>query len=55
MGYKLLGFIVWKGVKFYLGRRIGPNAGRKALVAGGGVALGAAALVLVLRRSSSDE
>jgi hypothetical protein len=54
MGYKLLGFVVWKVAKLYLGRRLGPNAGTKALAAGGGLALVTTAVVLGVRRLTSD-
>lgn len=54
MGYKLLGFVVWKGATFYLGRRFGPRAGTKAAVAGGALALGAAGVAVVLKRGGSD-
>jgi hypothetical protein len=54
MGYKLLGIVVWKAAKWYLGRRVGPNPRVKAAVAGGALALGAGALVLLLRRDSGD-
>jgi hypothetical protein len=54
MGYKLLGFVVWKGAKLYLGRRFGSHAGAKALAAGGGVAVLTAALVLGVRRLTGD-
>jgi hypothetical protein len=47
MGYKLLGFLVWRGAKWYLGRRLaGLAATRKLLVAGGLAAAAAAVLVL---------
>jgi hypothetical protein len=55
MGYKLLGFVVWKGAKVYLARRFGPHPGRKALAAGGGLALVTTALVLGVRRLTADE
>jgi hypothetical protein len=48
MFYKLLGMAVWNGTKWYMGRRLGPKAGSKALVAGGVVAalgIGAAAVL----------
>jgi hypothetical protein len=54
MGYKLLGFAVWKGAKWYLGRRIGPHARTKVAVAGGVLALGVGALVVVLRGGAGD-
>jgi hypothetical protein len=55
MGYKLLGFVVWKGVKLYLGRRFGPHAGAKALAAGGGLALLTTAVVLGVRHVTSGD
>ena len=55
MGYKLLGFVVWKGVKLYLGRRLGPHAGAKALAAGGGLLLVTTAAVLGVRRLTADD
>ena len=55
MGYKLLGWVVWKGAKLYLGRRFGPHAGVKALAAGGGVALVTTALALALRRLTNGD
>jgi hypothetical protein len=46
MGYKLLGFAVWQGGKWYLRRRM-QGAARKAAIAGvaGLVVLGAVAVV----------
>ena len=55
MGYKILGFVVWKGAKMYLGRRFGPRAGLKALAAGGGLAIASTALVFAIRRLTSGE
>jgi hypothetical protein len=55
MGYKILGFVVWKGAKLYVGRRFGPHAGVKALAAGGGLALATTALVLAVRHMTSGE
>ena len=55
MGYKLLGFLVWKGAKLYLGRRLGSHAGAKALAAGGGFALLTTAVVLGVRHLTSDD
>ena len=34
MGYKILGFVVWNGGKWYLRRRFGMLASRKALAVG---------------------
>ena len=54
MGYKLLGFVVWKGAKWYLGRRVGPKPRTKAAVAGGALALTAVALAVALKRSAGE-
>ena len=50
MGYKLLGFVVWHGAKWYLRRRF-PGAGRKAAIAAlaGGVIVGGAAVAYAVR------
>jgi hypothetical protein len=55
MGYKILGFVVWKGAKLYLGRRYGPNAGLKGLAASGGLLLATTAVVVGVRRLTSGE
>ena len=55
MGYKLLGFAVWQGGKFFLRQRF-PHAGRNLAIAGGVgalVAAGAAAFA-VQRRVNGD-
>jgi hypothetical protein len=44
MGYKLLGFLVWRGAKFYLRRRAS-GTGTKLAVAGLSAAVVAAVLV----------
>jgi hypothetical protein len=54
MGYKLLGFAVWKGAKWYLGRRFGPKAGMKGAAVGGLLLAGAGAAALLLRRAGGD-
>ena len=54
MGYKLLGFVVWKGAKWYLGRRVGPKPRTKATIAGGAVALTAVALAVAVKRGAGD-
>jgi hypothetical protein len=53
MGYKLLGYVVWQGGKWYARRRL-PSAHPKAAVAAGvaGVVLASGALVAVQRRSA---
>jgi hypothetical protein len=48
MGYKILGFAVWHGGKWYVKRRLGVLGSRKALAAG---AVGAGVAVLVARGS----
>jgi hypothetical protein len=47
MGYKILGFVVWQGAKWYL-RRKSPAGGRKLAIAGalGAVLIGGAAIAL---------
>jgi hypothetical protein len=55
MFYKLLGMAVWKGAKWYLGRRVpvstGSGAGTKALIVGGTLALGVGAAVVLGKRA----
>ena len=53
MGYKLLGFVVWKGGKWYVRRRAGVIGTRKGMAAG---VVGAAIVALALwgRGSESD-
>ena len=49
-GYKLLGFVVWRGGKWYLRRRL-PS--RRALALSGLAAtIGVSALALIVRRTS---
>jgi hypothetical protein len=50
MGYKLLGFMVWQGGKWYMRRRL-PGAGRKAAIAAlaGSVLVGGAAVAYAVR------
>ncbi len=52
MGYKALGFLVWRGARWYLGRKF-PNTRRKVAVGGAvaaGLAAGAAAAVSARQR-----
>jgi hypothetical protein len=49
MGYKVLGFVIWKGVKLYLGNR-GSRA--KGLAAAGAVGLGIGALLVAGRKQA---
>jgi hypothetical protein len=46
MGYKALGFVVWKGLRFYVRRRVNT---RRILVVGGVLVLGAGGLAVALR------
>jgi hypothetical protein len=50
MGYKLLGMAVYNGGKWYLRRRYA-DAGRRALIAGGVVLVGAAVIAVATRRN----
>ena len=52
MLYKALGFAVWKGAKWYVGRRVSSRVPSKALVAGGLVALGIGAAAVLAKRST---
>jgi hypothetical protein len=47
-GYKLLGFIVWRGARWYVRKRL-PSARRLALLAVGGLAAAAAAGAIAKR------
>lgn len=53
MGYKLLGFAVWKGGKWYLRRRT-PDAGRTVAIAAlaGGALVGGLALARAARSNN---
>jgi hypothetical protein len=46
MAYKLLGFVVWKGGKWYVRSRVGAVASRKGVAAG---VVGAMIVALVLK------
>jgi hypothetical protein len=52
MGYKLLGYVVWQGAKWYLRRRIQGTV-RKAAIAGL-AALIVGGVIVAQRRHSSD-
>jgi hypothetical protein len=52
MGYKILGFAVWHGGKWYVKRRLGVLGSRKALAAG---VVGAGVAVLVVRGSRAPQ
>jgi hypothetical protein len=51
MGYKILGFVVWNGAKWYLKARASEVSSRKLLAAG---LVGASVTVLVVRGSRAD-
>jgi hypothetical protein len=51
MGYKLLGFAVWNGGKWYLRRRVGTAASRKGVAAG---IVGLAIVALALKAWGED-
>lgn len=53
MGYKLLGYVVWQGGRWYLQRRF-PGAGRKLAIAGGTglLVIGGAAAFAAQRRGN---
>jgi hypothetical protein len=53
MGYKLLGFVVWQGAKWYLHKRF-PHAQRNLAIAGVAGLLVAAVAVGASRQRSSD-
>jgi hypothetical protein len=53
MGYKILGFAVWQGVKWYLRGRLQGSSRKLALVGVGGVLLAAGAVAAQRQRASS--
>ena len=55
MFYKALGFAVWKGAKWYVGRKV-PSRARpsRKLMVGGALALGVATLVAVGSKRNAD-
>jgi hypothetical protein len=54
MGYKLLGFVVWKGAKWYLGRRVGSSGRTKGALVAGALAVAAGAVVVLGRAVAKD-
>jgi hypothetical protein len=44
MGYKVLGFVVWRGARWYLGRKF-PGLGRKLALGGAAAAVAGGAIV----------
>ena len=53
MGYKLLGFVVWQGAKWYLRRRFG--GARTKLIVGGVAALAIAGALAAAQRSGDSD
>jgi hypothetical protein len=51
-GYKLLGFVVWRGAKWYARRRL-PSSRKLALAAVGGLSVAGAAGVIARRAAAS--
>ena len=51
MLYKALGFAVWKGAKWYVGRKLPP----RRLIIGGALALGVATLVAMGAKRDHEE
>jgi hypothetical protein len=54
MGYKLLGFVVWRGARWYLGRRYA-DAPRKIVIGTIGASAVAAGVAALAQRSRSDD
>ena len=55
MGYKLLGYIVWQGGKWYVRRRF-PHLGRNLVIAAAaGAMLAGAAVAVASQRGSTPE
>jgi hypothetical protein len=50
MGYRLLGFVVWKGLKFFLRRRYGHLVPSRKVALAGVAALAIGGLIVALRR-----
>jgi hypothetical protein len=55
MGYKLLGFLVWQGAKFYLRGRMGGVWPKLAVVGVSAVVVAGAAGAIAASRHQSDE
>jgi hypothetical protein len=58
MGYKVLGFAVWQGGKWYVRRRLSGTAPKVAVVGAAALTLGSAAAVTAVaaqRRSHTQE
>ena len=53
MGYKVLGFVVWQGSKWYLRRRLGGSKSKAAVLGAGVLVL--AGVALAGRQATSDQ
>ena len=53
MGYKILGYVVWQGVKLYA-RRKAPNGRRNLAIAGATAAIIGAAVVATRQQSQTN-
>lgn len=54
MGYKLLGFVVWQGARWYLRRRY-PGLPRKLAIAGAAGLAVAGGVAVALRHGDDDD
>ena len=54
MAYKLLGFVIWKGGKWFLRRKYGAALAPKPLLAGGLALAAAGALAAALKRGDDQ-
>ena len=54
MGYKVLGYAVWQGAKWYIRRRTPDGPPKLALVGIAGVALVAGGVLVAQRRAATD-
>jgi len=54
MGYKILGYVVWRGLRFYLRRRMAGGARRKLALAGAAGLAGAGVLAAQRAARSSE-
>ena len=55
MAYKVLGWAVWKGAKFYLRRKYGGKAMRVPAVVGGLLVVAGAGVALAFARQSRSD
>jgi hypothetical protein len=53
MGYKILGYVVWQGVKLYV-RQNAPNARRNVAIAGATAAIVGTAVIAARQQSHSE-